>query len=93
MCDPVPALRDSRPPEYPTVESLIPIEGYAIVEITVTEGGVVVGARLIETVSDPESKGFSRGFGRSAIEAVKTWQFAPVDKECRLRQTLRFKIE
>jgi TonB family protein len=92
-CDPPPTPVERVPPEYPTVESPIPISGYAVVAFTISQSGNVEDVKLIESDSEPSHSGFSKGFGRSAERAISQWRYAPRPKACRSKQKFTFEIE
>ena len=92
-CDPHPVAVERVPPEYPIVESLYPVEGYAVVAYTILESGEVEGVELVESGSEPSHDGFVRGFGRSAVRAISQWRYERRQQACRSLQKFTFKIE
>ena len=87
--DLVPILR--RSPRYPRTLKRKEIEGYVVVEFTVTEQGLVREPVIIE--SNPHDD-----FGKSVMETVRYWKFQPYRKEGRpvavcARQRVDFKLE
>ena len=92
-CDPHPVPVETVPPEYPIVESPLPVEGYAVVVYTILESGEVEGVELVESVSEPSHDGFVRGFGRSALTAISQWRYEPRQQACRSLQKFTFKLE
>jgi protein TonB len=80
-----------RPPHYPRLLKRKGIEGYALVEFTVTEKGMVQDPVVIE--SHPHED-----FGKSAMRTVRYWKFKPyrIDDEpvaVRARQGIDFTLE
>ena len=92
-CDPLPVPVERVPPEYPIVESPLPVEGYAVVVYTILESGEVEGIELVESGSEPPHDGFARGFGRSAVRAISQWRYEPRQQACRSLQKFTFKLE
>ena len=92
-CDPPPIPVEQIPPEYPIVESPIPINGYAVVAFTISVSGKVEDVELVESGAEPPHTGFSRGFGKSAERAISQWRYEPRQQACRSLQTFRFEIE
>ena len=92
-CDPAPAAIVKVAPQYPLLESPIGVEGYVIVEFTITENGDTVDIEVVESISDPKSSRFEEGFGKAAAAAVGYWKYAETDARCRLRQKLTFLLE
>jgi protein TonB len=80
-----------RPPSYPRLLKRRGIEGYVLVEFTVTEQGLVQDPVIIE--SHPHED-----FGKSVIRTVRYWKFKPYrldDKPIavRARQGIDFTME
>jgi protein TonB len=80
-----------RPPTYPRLLKRKSIEGYALVEFTVTEKGLVQDPVIIE--SHPHED-----FGKSVMRTVRYWKFKPYridDKPVavRARQGIDFTME
>ena len=92
-CDPLPTPVERVPPEYPIVESPVPVEGFAVDAFTILESGEVNDVQLVESGSDPTSDGFTRGFGESAVRAIARWRYEPRQQACRSIQHFTFKIE
>jgi protein TonB len=87
--DLIPVLR--RSPPYPRMLKLRGIEGYVLVEFTVTERGLVLDPVIIE--SRPHED-----FGKSVVRTVRYWKFKPYrldDKPTavRVRQGIDFTME
>lgn len=57
-------------PQYPQRAALAQIEGYVVVEFTITETGSVTDPKVIEAKP-------SRVFDREAIRAILKWKFKP----------------
>ena len=57
-------------PEYPRGAERRGIEGYAVVEYTVSEDGTVAEAVVVE--AEPEGV-----FDRAVLRAIEGWQYAP----------------
>jgi protein TonB len=80
-----------RPPPYPRLLKRRGIEGYALVEFTVTAQGLVQDPVIIE--SHPHE-----GFGKSVMRTVRYWKFKPyrIDDQpvaVRARQGIDFTME
>ncbi len=78
------------PPRYPFSARRRRIEGYVVVEFTVTETGEVEDVRVVE--ASPRGV-----FERAAISAIKRWRFKPKMREgkpirVRARQKIEFKL-
>ena len=91
--DPAPTPVERVPPEYPVVESPIPVNGYAVVAFTISESGKVEDVELVESGAEPSRIGFARGFGQSAEKAISQWRYEPRQQACRSLQTFRFEME
>lgn len=75
------------PPRYPFSARRRRIEGYVVVEFTVTETGDVEEVQVVEA----QPRGV---FERAAVEAVRHWRFQPKMEEGRpIRVRARQKIE
>jgi len=92
-CDPLPTPVERVPPEYPIVESPLPVKGYAVVGFTISMSGKVVDVELVESGSEPPHSGFARGFGRSAERAISQWRYEPRQHACHALQKFTFEIE
>ena len=92
-CDPSPTPTERVQPEYPIVESPVPVKGYAIVAFTISESGDVEDVQLIESGSEPPHSGFTRGFGRSAERAISHWRYQPRKQACRSVQRFQFELD
>ena len=80
-----------RPPSYPRLLKRRGVEGYVLVEFTVTEQGLVRDPRIIE--SKPHAD-----FGQSVIKTVRHWKFQPYRLDgkpaaVRVRQGVDFSLE
>jgi TonB family protein len=80
-----------RPPPYPRLLKRRGIEGYALVEFTVTEQGLVQDPVIVE--SHPHED-----FGKSVMRSVRYWRFKPyrIDDQpvaVRARQGIDFTME
>jgi len=64
-----PEIISSTPPVYTMLARLNKVTGTVILEATIDEHGNVTEARVL--------KGLPMGLDRAAVEAVKTWKFAP----------------
>lgn len=93
MCNPVPNPTESRPPESPNVKLPEPVEGYAILEYSVTEEGIVIDIDLIQSYAPPKVPGLAASFALAAIKAVKNWRYEPVVASCRIHQKRQFLVE
>lgn len=58
------------PPQYPHTATIKGIEGWVMVEFTITPGGTVADARVV----DSEPKGV---FDRETLRAIKRWKYQP----------------
>lgn len=58
------------PPQYPHTATIKGIEGWVMVEFTITPGGTVADARIV----DSEPKGV---FDRETLRAIKRWKYQP----------------
>lgn len=65
------------PPKYPDVCRKAQVSGSVHVEVTVTDKGLVIGARVIKTVDDCPA------LGKAALEASRQWTFEPAMKDGR----------
>ena len=92
-CSPPPAPVERVPPEYPMIESPIPISGYAMVAFTISESGKVEDVEILESVSEPTHSGFTRGFGQSAKRAISQWLYDPRQQACRSQMMFKFELE
>jgi TonB family protein len=92
-CDPLPTPVERIPPDWPVVESYLPVEGFAVVAFTISESGEVDDVKLVEAGSEPSYDGFTRGFGRSAVRAISQWRYEPRQQACRTDMKLTFKLE
>lgn len=80
------------PPEYPQGPLRRGIEGWVLVEFTITEAGTVEQVRVLE--SEP-----NRVFNSASIRAIKRWKYQPKLQNGRpvaqhnMRETIRFQIK
>lgn len=80
------------PPQYPQIASVKGIEGWVLVEFTITPGGTVADARVV----DAEPKGV---FDRETLRAIKRWKYQPkiVDGQAvpqyNMRELIQFVLE
>jgi len=79
------------PPAYPPKAKLRGIEGFVVVEFTVTKEGGVKNARIIE--ASP-----SAIFNRAVLRAVRRWKFTPRREEGKTidvvaRQRIEFRLK
>lgn len=95
--DGISTLPDSLPvamvriaPEYPQTQAARCIEGYVVVEFTVTTDGTTRDIAVVETSNS--------AFNRNAVRAVQSWRYRPGLKdgqpiEVRLSVRIDFKLE
>jgi protein TonB len=80
------------PPQYPQSALIRGIEGWVMVEFTITAGGAVTDARVIE--SEPQGT-----FDRETLRAIKRWKYQPkiVDgqpvPQYNMRELVQFVLE
>lgn len=80
------------PPQYPQTALIKGIEGWVMVEFTITSGGAVTDARVI----DSEPKGT---FDRETLRAISRWKYQPkiVDgqpmPQYNMRELVQFVLE
>ncbi|GAB4364884.1 MAG: hypothetical protein Kow0060_22130 [Methylohalobius crimeensis] len=78
------------PPLYPTAAKRRGIEGYVVLEFTVTETGQIKDPKIVESYP-------SDVFDRAALRAVRNWRFRPKEEggkpvAVQARQRLEFKL-
>lgn len=93
VCEPMPSPFIAKTPKFPLLETYSPVEGFAVVEFTITESGIVTDAVLIESGSTPDSPRFTTGFGLSALDAVVAWKYETRQSKCRARQRVLFELD
>ena len=90
VCNPTPTAIASPAPRNPNLKLAVAVEGYALLEFTVTEQGNVIDVELIQAYAPPSVPGLTASFALAAIAAVKNWKYEPVESRCRVSQKLSF---
>lgn len=81
-------LLSTAEPEFPTLAKSRGVEGYVIVEYSVSMQGIVLNPRIVE--SEPEGI-----FDTAALKAISLWQYKPMIEKGEIRQAenVRSRIE
>lgn len=90
--DPVPITRVT-----PTLPAQLhnTFEGYAVVELEVSERGEVQRPRILSEEWNPVGRARSEpeGYEEAILSAVSRWRFSSVERKCRMTTRFEFELE